>query len=228
MKLYQDFIQPGDLCFDIGANKGAKARSMLALGAQVVAVEPIGECCEFMRKRYGDKMQIVQKGIDAEPGTRILNIATYSQLSTFSTTWIDKVQANRFKNVSFTLDWDKKAEVAMTTLDELIHTYGEPAFIKIDVEGYEYNVLRGLSYGPRVISFEYTVPEGRDQLLDCLDYLSGIEPAYRYNYSFSESDDWALPDFVGPQEFIALIDEPAFAESGNGDVYAFLPKNAGQ
>ena len=33
--------------------------------------------------------------------------------------------------------WDKSIRVPMTTLDALIATHGVPAFIKIDVEGFE-------------------------------------------------------------------------------------------
>jgi FkbM family methyltransferase len=33
--------------------------------------------------------------------------------------------------------WDKRIKVAMTTLDALIARHGMPAFIKIDVEGFE-------------------------------------------------------------------------------------------
>ena len=40
--------------------------------------------------------------------------------------------------------WDSSI-VPATTLDELIAAYGIPAFVKIDVEGMEHEVLAGLS-----------------------------------------------------------------------------------
>ena len=45
---YSQFIRPGDLCFDVGANKGARAEIFLRLGARVVAVEPLPKCIAMM------------------------------------------------------------------------------------------------------------------------------------------------------------------------------------
>ena len=38
--LYRQFIEPGDLVFDIGAHVGDRVSSFRRLGARVVAVEP--------------------------------------------------------------------------------------------------------------------------------------------------------------------------------------------
>lgn len=45
--------------------------------------------------------------------------------------------------------------VQSVTLDELIVRFGLPRFIKIDVEGMDAEVLRGLSRRPQYLSFEY-------------------------------------------------------------------------
>jgi hypothetical protein len=37
---YQQFLQPGDLCFDVGANMGNRVEAFLKIGANVVVVEP--------------------------------------------------------------------------------------------------------------------------------------------------------------------------------------------
>lgn len=41
---YAQFISPGDLVFDIGANVGSYTEMFLRLGAKVVAAEPNREC----------------------------------------------------------------------------------------------------------------------------------------------------------------------------------------
>ena len=43
--------------------------------------------------------------------------------------------------------------------DNMISRYGSPEFTKIDVEGYEFEVLNGLSQPIKTISFEFTSEE---------------------------------------------------------------------
>src|SRR6266481_9284314 len=47
---YRQFIQPGDLVFDVGANIGGKTAAFLSLGARVVAVEPNPVCAHRLRE----------------------------------------------------------------------------------------------------------------------------------------------------------------------------------
>jgi hypothetical protein len=59
-------------------------------------------------------------------------------------------------------------------LDSLILEYGVPDLVKIDTEGYEYEVLKGLSQnGPRVITFEWH-EEDYEILINCLNHLTKI------------------------------------------------------
>jgi hypothetical protein len=69
----------------------------------------------------------------------------------------------------------------VTTLDALVAEHGEPAFCKIDVEGFELDVLRGLSRPVRALSFEY-LPPAHDAALAALDLVDGLGD-YAYNYS---------------------------------------------
>ena len=57
-----------------------------------------------------------------------------------------------------TLEFDKKVEVETTTLEELIRSYGRPFYIKIDVEGHEASVLKGLQSVVPFVSFEVNLP----------------------------------------------------------------------
>ena len=56
-------------------------------------------------------------------------------LSTMSDHW----KKGRFSNQT----WDSEIIVEVTTLDELIKTYGLPSYIKIDVDGIEHLIMRG-------------------------------------------------------------------------------------
>ena len=69
-------------------------------------------------------------------------------ISTFAAHW----KTGRFSNSN----WDKKIMVDVTTLDDLIIKFGEPNYIKIDVEGFEHEVILGLTKKSGIISFEFT------------------------------------------------------------------------
>lgn len=47
---YRELINPGDLCFDIGANRGRYSMAFSSLGAMVIAVEPQLKCAEKLKK----------------------------------------------------------------------------------------------------------------------------------------------------------------------------------
>ncbi len=131
-EFYSFFVKPGNLCFDVGANMGNRISPLLAIGAKVVAVEPQEKCALYLQYKFGNKIEIVKKGLGESDGVKNFHIASHDVLSSFSDEWINSVKDDRFKHAS----WDTTVQVSMTTLDRLIATYGHPSFIKIDVEGY--------------------------------------------------------------------------------------------
>ena len=96
--------------------------------------------------------------------------------------WIHATQqSGRFKNYK----WDKTEKVPVTTLDKKIKVYGIPKYIKIDVEGYELEVLKGLSNPVQNISIEFTA-EDIENSYKCIDYISTLGD-FTFNYSIGES-----------------------------------------
>ncbi|RQX18892.1 FkbM family methyltransferase, partial [Micromonospora ureilytica] len=69
--------------------------------------------------------------------------------------------------------WDADIEVPVVTVDALIETYGVPTFAKIDVEGFEDEVLAGLSRPLPALSFEFTTI-ARAVAYRCLDRLTTL------------------------------------------------------
>jgi hypothetical protein len=115
--------------------------------------------------------------------------------------------------------WDARLDVPVTTLDALIARFGEPAFVKIDVEGYELEVLRGLSRPLRALSFEY-VPGAIELALPCLDRLQALG-SYQFNVSPGESLRFALPGWVDADPLADWLQRRTVRELP-GDVYARL------
>ncbi|AFM23032.1 FkbM family methyltransferase [Desulfomonile tiedjei] len=198
LDFYRQYIGPGDLCFDIGANIGNRTKIFLALEARVVSVEPQRDCASLITAAYGNdqKLIVVNKAVGATHGRAELVISDASPLASLSREWIHAVQnSGRFSDYS----WSRTQWVDVITLDELIAEHGMPRFIKIDVEGYEYEVLKGLTQPVDTLSLEFT-PEFLEQTMMCIKYLKSLG-SIELNYSLKESmelclDKWTNGDAI--------------------------------
>ncbi|MBO0952312.1 FkbM family methyltransferase [Fibrella forsythiae] len=218
IKFYGNFIKAGDLCFDVGANLGNRIEPFLSLSANVVAVEPQEACARFLRHKFNDQIELEVVGLGESEGTKDFYIADTHTLSTFSSEWINTMKQHRFEGYN----WRKPVKLTMTTLDKLIARYGVPAFIKIDVEGYELNVLNGLSEPVQMISFEYAVPEQTEKLIACIDRVSANKSTIECNFCVSETMEFALPEWLTPNQMKTYIQTSEFSQTDFGDIYIRL------
>ena len=216
VNLYGAFLGPGDLAFDIGAHVGNRVRTFRRLGARVVAVEPQPDFVRILRRLYGRDSGVVIEpaGVAAAPGRAALHLSTRTPtVSTLDLGWSAAVGADpSFRRVR----WDRSVEVPLTTLDELVGRHGEPRFCKIDVEGYEAEVLRGLSRPVAGLSFEH-VPAAAERALACVERLGELGD-YRYRFSPAESLRFAHPTWLPPAAMAELLRAGSLHRSG--DVFA--------
>lgn len=219
VRFYGDFLAPGDVAFDVGAHVGSRVRAWRKLGAHVVAVEPQPDLVRVLRLLFGRDpgVTIVPDAVGARPGTARLGISTATPtVSSMSSSWRGEVGSDPgFARVR----WDASVEVAVTTLDALVAAHGEPAFCKVDVEGFELDVLSGLTRPLRALSFEY-LPPAHDDALAVLARVGELGD-YRYNYSPVETMRWASERWLDAAGLVALLDRVRPARR-SGDVYARL------
>lgn len=209
----QQFVKSSSLVFDVGAHIGAKTDLYLKLNARVVCIEPQPSCLNHLIKKYqlNPNVHIVGKGLADKIGEMELYICSAAPtISTFSDEW----QHGRFEN---DFKWDKKIIVPVTTLDELIKMFGVPYFCKIDVEGFEPQVLMGLSQTIPYISFEYTKELFKNSKT-CLEHLSKLGYV-SFNYTIGETPAFIHPEWISSEQLIREI-ECHSDDLVWGDIYA--------
>ena len=110
--------------------------------------------------------------------------------------------------------------VGLTTLDALVTRFGEPAFCKIDVEGFDLEVLQGLSRPLRALSFE-CVPPAADLALACMDRLR-LARSVRIQFLLRGVHE-TLRDELDRNNELALVLRGLPSNGPCGDVYARPP-----
>lgn len=202
LQFYSEFVKPGSLCFDVGANSGNRAKIFLKLNARVIAVEPQVSCVKDLKEFFKDNSQlyIVPKALGASDGEMTLWLCSSNVLSTLSLEWMESCkESGRFSKY----EWENKVTVPVTTIDKLITQYGHPEFIKIDVEGFEYQVLQGLSKPIKTLSIEFT-PECVQETIKCLEYLQALSKIST-NYSLGEDMKFMLPEWISVEEMTDIL-----------------------
>lgn len=217
---YARFIRPGDVTFDIGSHVGDRIGCFRRLGARVIAVEPQPLCARAIRAIYAgdDQVTLVEAACGAGVGTVTLRVNSANP--TVSTASPEFIRAADGAPGWEQEVWDETVEVPVTTLDALIARYGVPTFTKIDVEGYEDQVLAGLSRPLPALSFEFTTI-ARDVAQRCLDRLVSLGP-YGFDLMVGEGGHLAFQRWVPHSEVAAYLRDLPH-EANSGDVYCVSP-----
>ena len=101
----------------------------------------------------------------------------------------------------------------------MIGRYGLPVFCKIDVEGYELDVLRGLSQPVAGLSLEF-IDAAQELAAGCVTRLAELGD-YEYNWSAGEQQRLQQTLWLAPQALLDKLSGPLRAAE-SGDIYARL------
>lgn len=147
------------LCVDVGANKGNYARSLLEkTNAKVISFEPLPKAfkaLEELKKQYADRFECINMGVANQPGVLKLHYgAEDSEHASFS---------SEINSIEYVGQHNKNTmDVKVVTLDDYFRNNPtqEISLLKIDTEGFEYEVLQGAAEtiknnSPKFVQIEF-------------------------------------------------------------------------
>jgi len=177
--LYGPYVRRGDLVFDVGAHMGTYTEVFVELGAKVVAVEPNPMCCERLKRMAKTRdIRVENCAAGDVMGKLDLHICNENpSISTVSDEWYAAAQRSPAHRNN---KWLGTVEVGVVTLDQLADRHGVPILVKIDAEGFDDHVLRGMSFRPLAVSFEFNleIPEVARRCLSAPIFATD----YAFNY----------------------------------------------
>lgn len=200
-------LRPGDTAFDVGANIGSHAIMMsrrVADTGRVFAFEPVAATAWLMRENLAlnkiDNVHLSTAAVSAAPGTLEMNVydQRYSAWNSFGRASFDGIVPI------------ETVMVKVVCLDDVVHerSVERIQFLKIDVEGFEIDVLKGArailaAHSVDCLSFEISeVPlrASRHSAEEAFEFLASL--GYRC-YKFDEDTDAFVGPFEGSQDFYA-------------------------
>jgi FkbM family methyltransferase len=213
---YAQFFQPGDLVFDVGANQGEYAEAFAREGGRVIAIEP-NPAHRARLEALSKSMTVTPEyvAVSDQPGSATLNICSTSGYSTLvgsDSEWM--AQSPDYAKV----EWVGEAEVQTVRLDDLAAKHGVPEFVKIDIEGFELVAMKGMSFRPRYLSFEYGVRR-KEIALDCLDLLGAR--GYRFRPIDGRDFRFSASDWMDTASAMDWLKSRTLSHGEYGDLFAY-------
>jgi FkbM family methyltransferase len=169
---------------DIGANRGLftdKCLETYGSSSKIVLVDANPNLFNHLKFKYSQLENItILNALVSDKSDLVIDFYL-NDADVISTASIDWVNNSRFNGKFF---WREPIGVLSISLDRLIEIYGKPNLIKVDVEGYEFEVLKGLNTKIEEICFEWA-EEQYENINKTIDHLKTIGYS-QFGYIFGD------------------------------------------
>ena len=203
---YSNFIGNSDFAITIGDSNGNISEILLQLGALVLVVEPLPENFVYAEKKLKNYPQtiLLHEDIGAFNAQFTYNEAYEKNILPYSS--------------NLTVGADQSV-VKIRTVDELIREYGLPAFIKINANGFENEVLKGITVPILLVSVSFysylhsKTTENVRRLMTIGDY--------EFNWILNEDAKFQSKEWLSPKELNTSMSD--FGQGRfSGEIFARL------
>lgn len=178
------------LLFDIGANRGDAVIAGLNKGYKVVAVEAAPRIFQVLENNFKGNPNVKLLKFAVAP-TDFKTVKFYEciedGLSTLNKDWLT-ADTMPYKGKQF---WE--IDVPTISISTLVKLYGEPDLIKIDVEGAEWEVFKGMWDKHGTLTFEWTdvTIDEHEHQLRYLEHIGYTEVGPQYiEHHLQEPEKW--------------------------------------
>jgi FkbM family methyltransferase len=199
--LCMSILRPGDVVFDVGANIGYPTilfSHAVGVAGKILALEPSPRAFRHLQRTVSGQFNVECVNLAASDHEGEALFYETESLDTSSLQPVSKVEPY---------------SVGTTTLDQLVDRFGAPAFVKIDVEGHEPFVFKGMEHlfqrdSPPMLLFEALSDSA---LQDALGELSRLaKDQYTVFRVKPDGTVASLSDLGGTNNYLAL---PAWSRS---------------
>ena len=148
--LLKQLVTPGMTVVDIGANLGYYVlieASIIGETGKIYAIEPIPQNYEILKKnvRKNNYENIVETYFIAVSDTCGVSKIAMTKESNFSTMFLNKREMSEWMEKQVEISTEKILDIETVTLDTFLIDKPPVDFIRMDVEGYEAKIIKGMS-----------------------------------------------------------------------------------
>ncbi len=191
-KFYSQFVGNSDFAITVGDSLANVSDALLQSGALTLVVEPLPESIDYVTQKLEKQKNkiILHEDIGAYNAEFAYNEAYEKKILPYSS------------NLTVS---ENKSVVKITTTDELIRAYGVPAFLFINANGYENDVLKGLNTPVLIlaVAFYSYLSEKTIEVVRRLMYIGD----YEFNWIVDEEANFQSKKWLNAKELHASMSE---------------------